>query len=271
MNPSNTSPKENGREKPAPLRSVADKTVRDASRLVRTSGALTFGQGLIATIIALSLAFLSLLAVLAFHFPQYLTTPALRHAYSVDTMRKLLFGALIISGGLALASIVLDNRRRLNGLALVLVQAAVMLGGSRVPVGNFPDHTPYIGLDWFILDLLGSTMIFVLLEKAFPLYKNQPVFRAEWQTDMNHFAVNHFIVGLALLVVNFLNHRVFGWMVNAGFQQAIQHIVFIPQLLLCMLVADLMEYITHRAYHEVPLPRILSMTSPFKTRAFRAA
>ncbi|CAE6935263.1 hypothetical protein R70211_05353 [Paraburkholderia domus] len=213
---------------------------------------VAFAQGLVATIVALMLGFLSLLGVLAFHFPQHLTTPELRHAYSVDTMRTLLFGALIVSGALALASIVLDNRRRLNGLAFAFVLLAVMLGGSRVPVGNFPDHTPYIGLDWFILDLLGSTMIFVLLEKVFPLYRKQPVFRTEWQTDMAHLAVNHFIVGLVLLVVNFLIHRTFGWMVNAHFQQAVQHIWFVPQLLMCMLVADLMEYVTHRVYHEVP-------------------
>ncbi|MPV71373.1 sterol desaturase family protein [Burkholderia sp. BE17] len=252
MNSSHTPQDGESRRKGTTSQHFAAQTVHDASKLARTSGALRWGQGLIATILALVLAFLCLLGVLAFHFPQYLTTPELRHVYSVDTMRTLLFAALIVSGGLALASIVLGNRRRLNGLAFVLVLAAVTLGGSRVSVGDFPDHTPYIGLDWFILDLLGSTTIFILLEKAFPLYRNQPVFRAEWQTDMAHFAVNHFIVGLVLLVVNFLIHHVFGWMVNAEFQQMVQHIWFLPQLLLCMLVADLMEYVTHRAYHEVP-------------------
>lgn len=231
---------------------VADATIRDANALLHANGGLKFGRGMIGTILALVLGFLCLLGVLAFHFPQYLTTPELRRAYSVDVIRQILFVSLLISGGLSLANIVLDNRRRLNGMAFLFVVIAVALGGSRVPVGDFPDHTPYIGMDWFILDLLGSTAIFVLLEKLFPLYKKQPVFRAEWQTDMVHFAVNHFIVGLVLLVVNFLIHRVFGWMVHADFQQMVQHIWFIPQLLLCMLVADLMEYVTHRAYHEVP-------------------
>ncbi|WP_175948462.1 sterol desaturase family protein [Burkholderia pyrrocinia] len=254
MNPEKTSSKTDGREREnkTALPRIVDETAHDASQLIHGSGGLRFGRGLIATIVALVLGFLSLLGVLAFHFPQYLTTPELRHVYSVETMRTILFGALIVTGSLALASIVLDNRRRLNGLAFVFVLLAVMLSGSRVPVGEFPDHTPYIGLDWFILDLLGSTMIFVLLEKAFPLYRKQPVFRPEWQTDMAHFAVNHFIVGLVLLVVNFLIHRAFGWMANAHFQQAVQHIWFVPQLLMCMLVADLMEYVTHRAYHEVP-------------------
>jgi hypothetical protein len=115
--------------------------------------------------------------VLAFHFPQYLTTPELRHKYSVDVLRQiLLVGA---AGG----------RRHVAGQSDAQPPAqpqhrgvsagvcAVALGGSRVPVGNFPDHTPYIGLDWFILDLLGSTLIFVVIEKLFPLYKGQAIFR----------------------------------------------------------------------------------------------
>jgi len=64
--------------------------------------------------------------------------------------------------------------------------------------------------------------------------------------------VNHFLVGLILLIVNFVIHRVFGWMIRSEFQQTIQSISFIPQLLLCILIADLMQYWTHRAYHEIP-------------------
>ena len=126
-------------------------------------------------------------------------------------MRQALFVALIVAGGLSLASIIINNRRRLNALAFAFVVIAVALGGSRVPVGNFPDNTPYIGLDWFILDLLGSTLIFVVIEKLFALYRNQPVFRPEWQTDLQHFVVNHMIVGFILLTVNLLVHKLFGW------------------------------------------------------------
>jgi hypothetical protein len=41
----------------------------------------------------------------------------------------------------------------------VLIGASLALGGHKVPVNDFADGTPYIGLDWFILDLLGSTLI----------------------------------------------------------------------------------------------------------------
>ena len=234
-----------------PVRRV-EAVVDETRDLLHRSGELSPGKAMVSTAIALSLGFLCLLAVLAFHFPQYLTTPDLRHKYSVDVMRQVLLGGLLVAGGLSLANVILGRQRNLNIAAFVLVIAAVALGGSRVPVGDFPDHVPYIGLDWFILDLLGSTLLFVVIEKLFPLYRGQSVFRFEWQTDMKHFAVNHFIVGLSLLIVNFLIHHAFGWMVNSDFQRMIAGIHFVPQLLLCILVADLAQYATHRAYHEIP-------------------
>ncbi|RYY82932.1 MAG: sterol desaturase family protein, partial [Comamonadaceae bacterium] len=50
-------------------------------------GQLQRGKGLVTGTIALSLAILCFLGVLAFHFPQYLTTPELRMSYDVDVMR----------------------------------------------------------------------------------------------------------------------------------------------------------------------------------------
>ncbi|MES2933099.1 MAG: sterol desaturase family protein, partial [Pseudomonadota bacterium] len=135
------------------------------------------GYGLISGTLAFTLGFLCFLGVLAFHYPQYLTTPELRQQYSVDVLRQVLFYSLLIAGGIALGNVILKKNRSINLAALAWVVAAVALGGSTVPVGDFPDHTPYIGLDWFILDLLGSTFIFVLIEKLFPLYKGQAVFR----------------------------------------------------------------------------------------------
>lgn len=242
--------------KPDLLDKIIDRTIKspvsETRELLHRDGELKPGQGAVTSVIALSLGFLCLLGVLAFHFPQYLTTPDLRHKYSVDVLRQLLLAGLLVAGGMSLGNVILGRRRDINIVAFAFVVLATALGGSRVPVGNFPDHTPYVGLDWFILDLLGSTLIFVVIEKLFPLYKGQAVFRKEWQTDMKHFAVNHFIVGLVLLIVNFLLHHLFGRWLSNGFQQHVHQLPFALQLPLCILVADLAQYWTHRAYHEVP-------------------
>ncbi len=228
------------------------EAVNETGSLLRQDGPLIRGQGLASGVVALTLAILCFLGVLAFHFPQYLTTPELRHKYSPDIIRHIMFGALVIAGSISLLNVLFKRERALNAVAGALIIACLALGGSHVPVADFPDNTPYIGLDWFILDLLGSTVIFAAIEKLFPLYKGQLIFRKEWQTDMVHFAVNHFIVGLALLTVNFAIHRLFGWMASDTVQATVQAIPFFPQLLLAVLAADFVQYWTHRSYHEIP-------------------
>lgn len=222
------------------------------NRLAASHGALRPGHGLISGVIALTLAILCFLALLAFHFPAYLTTPELRRQYDVDAMRELMFWSMVIAGGIALANIVLGRARWLASAAFALVAITALLGGHKVPVGDFPDGTPYIGLDWFILDLLGSTLIFVFIEKLFPLKRDQPVFRPEWQTDLSHFIVNHLLVGFFLLAVNRLVHLAFDWAVHPPLQAWIRDLPFGVELLLAILVADLAQYAVHRAYHEVP-------------------
>lgn len=221
--------------------------------LTESHGELKPGRGMVSGVVALSLAILCFLGVLAFHFPEYLTTPQLRQSYDVQWMRRLLFGALVVAGALALWNIVFGRVRWLSAAAFVLVGLSLALGGHKVPVNDFPDGTPYIGLDWFILDLLGSTLIFIFVEKLFALRRDQPVFRPAWQTDFHHFIVNHLLVGFVLLAVNLLVHRLFGWAANDGVRGWVQGLNFWVALFLIILVADFVQYWTHRAYHEVPL------------------
>ena len=187
------------------------ETIHKLNKLAHSHGPLPTGRGMGSGVVALILAILCFLGVLAFHFPQYLSTPELRKSYDVATIRLIMYWAMVVAGGISLYNILFARTRWLAASAFFLVAASALLGGAKVPVDNFPDHTPYIGLDWFILDLLGSSLIFVFIEKLFALRKEQPVFRAEWQVDMQHFIVNHMIVGFVLLATNLLVHKLFGW------------------------------------------------------------
>ncbi|MDQ3037723.1 MAG: sterol desaturase family protein [Myxococcota bacterium] len=237
---------------PSDPKPSAPATLEKLERLARSHGELKTGSGLATGVLALVLATLSVLAVIGFHFPAYLSTPELRHVYDVTTLRYLLFGAMLIAGALSLVNIVFGRRRWLAASAFALVALAQLLGGPTVPIGDFPDATPYVGLDFFVLDLLGSTLVFVFVEKLFPLRREQPIFRPEWQNDLTHFFVNHLIVGLVLLVTNRVVHGVFGWAVSGTVQGFIAALPFAVQIFLVILVADLVQYWTHRAYHEVP-------------------
>ena len=222
-------------------------------RLLQSRGALRPGSGLVTGVIGLVLAVLSLLAVLAFHFPEYLTTPEIRRRYDVDLLRHILLGALVLSGSFALFNGVLGRQRWLAGITFALVLLSATLGGHAVPVDpDFPDHTPYIGLDWLVLDLLGSALLFVFIEKALPLRREQPVFRDAWQTDLTHFAVIHLLVGLLMAVTNGVAQGLVTWVDPDSLQAAMQRLPFPVALLLCVLLADLVQYGVHRSFHEVP-------------------
>jgi sterol desaturase/sphingolipid hydroxylase (fatty acid hydroxylase superfamily) len=235
-----------------PERAGEPSALRKVNQLASSHGALEPGKGLVSGVVALCLAMLAVLAVLAMRFPAYLTTPELRHAYDVATLRYLLFGGMVLAGALAITNIVLGRKRWLSAWAFGFLVVAQLLGGPGTPIEDFPDHTPYVGLDFFVLDLLGSTLVFVFIEKLFPLKKDQPVFRPEWQNDLVHFFVNHLFVGLTLVVTNRVVHELFGWAVNETVQGWTQHLHVVVQVFLVILAADLVQYWAHRAYHEVP-------------------
>ncbi|MEQ1659554.1 MAG: sterol desaturase family protein [Hylemonella sp.] len=227
--------------------------LKELNELAEGAGELKPGSGLVTGVIALALAFLCFLGVLAFLFPEYLTTPELRRSYNVETVRTIMFIAMVIAGGLSLVNVLFNRSRWLSAFAFLLVALTALLGGHKVPVNDFADNTPYIGLDWFILDLLGSSLIFIFVEKLFALRKDQPIFRPEWQTDLHHFIVNHMVVGFILLATNLLVHRLFGWATADGIQAWVRDLPFVAAVLLILLVSDFVQYWTHRAYHEVPL------------------
>ena len=227
--------------------------LKDLNELAEGAGELKPGSGLVTGVIALALAFLCFLGVLAFLFPEYLTTPELRRSYNVDTVRTIMFVAMVVAGGLSLVNVLFNRSRWLSAFAFLLVALTALLGGHKVPVNDFADNTPYIGLDWFILDLLGSSLIFIFVEKLFALRKDQPIFRPEWQTDLHHFIVNHMVVGFVLLATNLMVHKLFGWAAADGIQAWVRDLPFVAAVLLILLVSDFVQYWTHRAYHEVPL------------------
>src|SRR3954453_1673194 len=100
-------------------------------------GPLPTGRGLSSGVVALILGILCFLGVLAFHFPQYLTTPELRKQYDVATIRLIMYWAMVVAGGIWLANILVARTRWLAGSAFFLVAASALLGGAKVPVSNF--------------------------------------------------------------------------------------------------------------------------------------
>ncbi len=213
---------------------------------------LKFGQGLISGYLSAGLGILSLCGVLCFLSPQYLTSEEFRRNYSVDVMRTMLFVSLVLAYFLGVVSYMLNQSKVLAWIGIGSSLLASLLGGARIEVQPF-ESTPYsFGLDWFSVGFLFSMLIFVPIEKAFALRKEQVVFRKGWRTDLAYFAVSHLLIQFIFLFVNAFSQKLFGWTQNTVVQQSIQSLPIWLQFVMATFLADLFQYVIHRLHHRIP-------------------
>jgi lathosterol oxidase len=210
------------------------------------------GSGWISGVVGVFLGAIALGAVIVLHFPDLLTSADLRARYPLPAMRALIqltIGVAFLSSCL---NLLLRPRKALGLAGLALTLAAVILGGGDVEIRGDFDRPVHFGLDWFLLNLLVFALVFVPLERAFPLKPGQQVLRAGWTTDVAYFFVNH--VGIQLLTFLSL------WPAMAlaqalGMKEVSRLVASQPvwlQVLELMLLADLVQYWVHRAFHRLP-------------------
>lgn len=210
------------------------------------------GEGRISCYLSLTLSILSLLAVLAYLYPAYLTTAELRQVYDAEQLQLLLKYAMYFSLFFAALTFGLNKGKyKLYGLvAISLTLIGFALGGYNIPIGQVEPRELSLGVDWLILAFLGSVVIFMTLEKLFPKYRDQVITRPEWAVDMFYFCFNHLAISAILIFANYHASH-FDWAVSASVQSTIQAMPVWLQVILIILAADFVLYWEHRAYHEV--------------------
>src|SRR3954449_7796480 len=87
------------------------------------------GEGKISGGISVILGSLSPLGVLCFHFPDFLTTPELRQAYTADQMRYLLGAGTIFSAAFGLITFLLNRHKLIGPIGITLTLLALWGGG----------------------------------------------------------------------------------------------------------------------------------------------
>ena len=210
------------------------------------------GRGRISGVLSVFLAALSVLAVLCFHYPQYLTTPELRQSYDVEALRVLLKATMVVAASLGALTLLRARSRRLGFTGLMLTLVAVWLGGGNVEVGDFDQPVISFGLDWLVLGLLANTLVFVFIERMWPLRREQLILRKEWKLDLLYYVFNHLMISVILLVTTFFSERLFGWAVHDGLQAVVRSQPVWLQFIEVLFLADFMQYWGHRAMHEHP-------------------
>jgi sterol desaturase/sphingolipid hydroxylase (fatty acid hydroxylase superfamily) len=212
----------------------------------------TIGSGWMAGTASVFLGALAVLGVLAFSYPALLTTAEFRTRYPVPVLRALLEAVIGVGFLLGATSLMLRRRKLLGLTGLALAGVATLAGGGDVALGDGPDLGLTIGVDWFVLNVLLTAMVFVPLERAFPLRDGQTTFRFGWATDGVHFLVSHLAVQtLSFLTLLPATSLAALWQPDA-LQQAVAALPLWVQFIAIVVVSDLTQYWIHRAFHTVP-------------------
>lgn len=211
-----------------------------------------FGSGWISGVLSATLGAMGLGAVLCLLFPAILTTPELREIYPMDWVRSLIQLVLVAAFVLGIISVILRKWMFLGVSGICLSVLATLMGGSKAPVEGPVSKSNYLGLDWFLLNLLFLALIFVPMERLFARLKDQGIFRQGWSTDLAHFFVSHLLVQVTVLLTMMPATVFFRWAIYPGFQRAVASQPAVLQFCEILFVADFAEYVVHRLFHTVP-------------------
>jgi sterol desaturase/sphingolipid hydroxylase (fatty acid hydroxylase superfamily) len=229
-----------------------DYQYRERQVELDTENQFRFGEGKISGYTALFLGALSLLAVLAYLFPAYLTTIELRQVYDAVLLQKALKYVMYFSLFFGVLTFFFNRYKLMGGIGIALTLIAFALGGYTIPVGPVEPRRLSLGVDWLILTFLGSTIVFMTLEKLLPRHRNQVILRAEWSLDLFYFCFNHLMISAILIYTNYYASH-FNWAVSPSVQHTVQSAPLILQVALIILCADFVLYWEHRIYHEIYL------------------
>lgn len=197
------------------------------------------------------LGVLSLVSVVCFHFPDLLTSREFRAVYTEDFARTLLLVGIALAFFTGTLAVLRDEQKRLAFTGVGTATAAVLLGGTDVPFGGPIRDTPYsLGLDWFVLALFFSALVFIPLEHHFAR-RPVAVFRPGWRTDAAYFFMSHVLVQLILILVTATTSVVIDSAKVPGVQAWIGGLPFLAAFLLAVFVADAAQAVLHRCYHRI--------------------
>ncbi len=234
------------------------KLIQKSRQMIReelecAQGLRRFGSGWLSGVAGLILGIASLGLVLVLRFPGVFGTAEMAGLRASGGLRWILFGVMIVAYVCSLLSLVLREKKTLGGFGLALTLLASLLGGSRSTEAAPDLTTAYLGLDFFVLRMIFTGLLFIPLETLFPRWREQPVFRAEWREDLFYFLVSSMLVQIITWLsfgpARALFDLTAGW---AAFRDWVAALPFLLQVGLIMLFTDLVQYWVHRMFHRVP-------------------
>lgn len=222
------------------------------SELEATASRRRFGSGWISGVLGLVLGLAGLFIVAAMRAPGQLAMPELRPYYASAGFRIGL--NIVFLGAFALSALSLFLRRDklLGTLGASATLVATLLGGSK-STALLPDPTPvFFGLDWFVLNIFLTGILFIPLERFFPWRRQQAIFRDEWREDLFYYFVSSLMVQVLTLLTFAPSKSILLFLPLREVRAWIGGLPFAVQFLAIMFLTDLVQYWVHRLFHRIP-------------------
>lgn len=212
-----------------------------------------FGSGWYSGFFALVLAIAGLSLVLVLRYPDWLGSPELAALRESAGFRAAVHACILLAYALAVVSLMLRRRKALGFSALAIALAAALLGGSNATAREVESWGIFFGLDFFVLNMILTGLMFAPLERVAPRRAEQRLFRTEWREDLFYFLVSSMLVQ----AITFLTFAPSTFILDqtSGFAQARAAVASQPlalQVIEVMVLSDLAQYWIHRAFHRVP-------------------
>ncbi len=190
--------------------------------------------------------------VMMIWFPGVFTTAEMSKTYATGWYRPALFGVIIGGFVFSMLSLVLRPSKVLGMAGMVSTLLALTMGGSTA-TQVATDATPaYFGLDFFVLRLLLTGLVFIPVETLFPRRVDQGIFRYEWREDLFYYFVSSMMVQL-LTWLSFIPANtllaVTSW---SSFRAWVAALPFVVQFIAIMFLTDCVQYWLHRTFHRIP-------------------
>jgi len=228
-------------------RSFMQNLMRDLEAPIETRG---FGSGWFAGFFGLLFSGVALCFVAATRWPGLFSTPELAAMEDKFVFRVTLQLLLVAGYALALLSLMLRPRKAIGFSALVVALAASLIASfdtSHARAGVF------FGVDFFVVNLVATGLMFAPLERLFPHKREQRLFRTEWREDLFYFLVSSMMVQLLTFLALAPSQAVNASTgALASLRTAVGAQPFALQLLEAMFLTDLVQYWFHRAFHRIP-------------------
>lgn len=212
-----------------------------------------FGSGWFAGFFALLLAIAGCGMVMALRWPGWFAMPELAILRDQPGFRVAVHAVLLLSYVLALLSLLLRPRKAIGFTALGIGILAALIGGADVQPAEARGWGIFFGLDFFVVNLAVTGLMFAPIERIWPRHADQRLFRQEWREDLFYYLLSSMLVQvitfLALAPSEAINAH------SSGFD-AVRATIggqpWILQFVEIMVLTDLVQYWFHRAFHRVP-------------------